>query len=549
MERKDPPNVIKKAPSKSGWTHITWIPDYARFGMQDGLDDDTYACMTMRVYDLCACTREQIRVTLNGVALPFQSLSPYASLFWGDPTSGGRPRVSVSLRDAGTSAKLDFLMSVSTSAHLEARGIVNGVLCSQGTHIDHIVNRVSDGLVERALRQLKKEKMQADVSKAGLTKMKTYFRQHIAIIVVALLPNPRFDGQTKERLTLHPKDWGFVADIDDRMVERIDKGLGLVDKVLMEAEARNMAALQKKTGSPAGSSARVSIAKYQGANFAGKAGRPTCYLLATEGDSAKDLAVAGMEIVGRDCYGVIPLRGVIRNVRPAKVNAKVLKDFLKNAELAVINKVLGLQFGQVYTPENVGRLLRYDHFVIFCDQDPDGAHIAGELINYFTIMFPSLLRAKPDFLMRLGTPIIRLKPRGATGEALSFFTTAAFRTWRAGCGLTDAELHRRYRMKYLKGLASSNEDDAHYYFGNLGNHLVPIVFGDDTDDEIVDKWFRKNRADDRKVFLTPPGPPRRRRLAPGPVRSGTPCRASRVHRRHSGRGCARGAYTHGRACL
>ena len=34
-----------------------------------------------------------------------------------------------------------------------------------------------------------------------------------------------------------------------------------------------------------------------------------------------------MEIVGRDCYGVIPLRGVIRNVRPAKVNAKVLKDF------------------------------------------------------------------------------------------------------------------------------------------------------------------------------------------------------------------------------
>jgi DNA gyrase/topoisomerase IV subunit B len=78
-----------------------------------------------------------------------------------------------------------------------------------------------------------------------------------------------------------------------------------------------------------------------------------------------------------------------------QVNAKVLKDFLKNVELAAINKVLGLQFGTEYTPENVGKLLRYDHFVIFCDQDPDGAHIAGELINYFTIMFPSLLRAKP----------------------------------------------------------------------------------------------------------------------------------------------------------
>jgi len=37
---------------------------------------------------------------------------------------------------------------------------------------------------------------------------------------------------------------------------------------------------------------------------------------------------------------VIPLRGVIRNVRPAKINAKTLKDFLKNAELAAINKVV-----------------------------------------------------------------------------------------------------------------------------------------------------------------------------------------------------------------
>ena len=55
-------------------------------------------------------------------------------------------------------------------------------------------------------------------------------------------------------------------------------------------------------------------------------------------------------------------------MRPAKVNAKVLKDFLKNAELAAINKVLGLQFGVTYTADNVRRLLRYDHFVIFCDQ-------------------------------------------------------------------------------------------------------------------------------------------------------------------------------------
>ena len=546
QETKSAPVVEDQGKQKQGWTHITWTPgesssrpfastaraqcrqvphhptsdrapsaetgaraDYKRFGMSRGLDADTYACMQMRVYDLCACTRESIKVTLNGTPLPFKSLTGYANLFWGNEGElGARDRVYFKLADSASAAKIEVMISVSGSAALEARGLVNGVLCSQGTHIEHIISKLADGLVARAVRQQKRDKMKTDETKTGLNKMKTYFRQHMGIIAVALLPNPRFDGQTKEKLTLHPKDWGFDATIDDKLVDKVDKTLGLVDKVLMENEARTMAALSKKSGgTPAGSSARVSIAKYQGANLAGKAGRPPCFLLATEGDSAKDLAVAGMEIVGRDRYGVIPLRGVIRNVRPAKINAKTLKDFLKNAELAAINKVLGLQFGTVYTKDNVHKLLRYDHFVIFCDQDPDGAHIAGELINYFTIMFPSLLRAKPDFLMRLGTPIIRLKPIGKKGEALSFFTTAAYRTYLEQNGIAPTQVRKRFRLKYLKGLASSNEDDAHYYFQNLDSHLIPIIYGGESDDEIVDKWFRKNRADDRKVLLSRPYDP------------------------------------------
>ena len=70
------------------------------------------------------------------------------------------------------------------------------------------------------------------MDRAGITKMRTYFRQPMAVILVALLPNPRFDGQTKEKLTLHPKEWGFPVNLDDRLIERIDKELGLVDKVL-----------------------------------------------------------------------------------------------------------------------------------------------------------------------------------------------------------------------------------------------------------------------------------------------------------------------------
>ena len=39
----------------------------------------------------------------------------------------------------------------------------------------------------------------------------------------------------------------------------------------------------------------------------------------TEGDSAKSLALAGIEVVGRDKYGVFPLRGKFLNVREAPI--------------------------------------------------------------------------------------------------------------------------------------------------------------------------------------------------------------------------------------
>jgi DNA gyrase/topoisomerase IV subunit B len=156
MLHKTSPSVVKdKSGLKGGYTEIRWLPDYKRFGLTEGLDEDTYACMVMRVYDLCACTRESIKVTLNGMALPFSTLSDYADLFWGSiKTSEGRERVHFMLGEKGSAARLEVVISTSASAHLEARGMINGVLCSQGTHIDYIVNKVSDGLVDRAIKQV-----------------------------------------------------------------------------------------------------------------------------------------------------------------------------------------------------------------------------------------------------------------------------------------------------------------------------------------------------------------------------------------------------------
>lgn len=52
------------------------------------------------------------------------------------------------------------------------------------------------------------------------------------------------------------------------------------------------------------------IPKLEDANDAGTKDSSSCTLILTEGDSAKTLAVAGLGVVGRDRYGIFPLRGI-----------------------------------------------------------------------------------------------------------------------------------------------------------------------------------------------------------------------------------------------
>ena len=61
----------------------------------------------------------------------------------------------------------------------------------------------------------------------------------------------------------------------------------------------------------------LGIPKLEDANDAGGKNSKDCTIILTEGDSAKSLALAGIEVVGRDKYGVFPLRGKFLNVREA----------------------------------------------------------------------------------------------------------------------------------------------------------------------------------------------------------------------------------------
>jgi DNA topoisomerase-2 len=104
----------------------------------------------------------------------------------------------------------------------------------------------------------------------------------------------------------------------------------------------------------------IGMAKLSDANSAGTRLAKDCTLILTEGDSAKALAVAGLGVVGRDFFGVFPLRGKLLNVREAKHD-----QIMKNEEIQNIKKILGLQHNKDYSDVSS---LRYGRLMIMADQ-------------------------------------------------------------------------------------------------------------------------------------------------------------------------------------
>ena len=90
----------------------------------------------------------------------------------------------------------------------------------------------------------------------------------------------------------------------------------MIDRVLSWAQVKSQNQLNKKQHAAKNSKLR-GIPKLDDANDAGTKHAISCTLIVTEGDSAKTLAVSGLGVIGRDQYGVFPLRGKLLNVREA----------------------------------------------------------------------------------------------------------------------------------------------------------------------------------------------------------------------------------------
>ena len=88
--------------------------------------------------------------------------------------------------------------------------------------------------------------------------------------------------------------------------------MGVLERAMKLAEYKDSHLLTKGGGKK--QSSIRGIPKLEDANWAGTRKADQCTLILTEGDSAKSFAVAGLSVIGRDKFGVFPLRGKLLNV-------------------------------------------------------------------------------------------------------------------------------------------------------------------------------------------------------------------------------------------
>ena len=263
------------------------------------------------------------------------------------------------------------------------------------------------------------------------------------------------------------------------MIKEILKS-GIVDDVYNQAKAKELSKLAKVT---AGSKkARIQgIPKLQDANEAGTRNSEKCTLILTEGDSAKALAMAGLEVIGRDFYGVFPLKGKLLNVREAKNKA-----LMENEEIQNLLKILGLVINREYTDL---KSLRYGAIMIMSDQDTDGSHIKGLVINFIHFFWPSLFKM-PGFLKQFITPLLKVTKGRQT---ISFFTVQDYKVW-----MENMEDAKAWKTKYYKGLGTSTDKQAQEYFSDLRKHKIDFKYIDADDDKAMELIFSKKAVEKRK---------------------------------------------------
>lgn len=215
-------------------------------------------------------------------------------------------------------------------------------------------------------------------------------REGQTAIILVKLPDPQFEGQTKNKLG-NPEVRRYVESVMNEyfayyLEEHPNVAKKIIGKAVLAARARKAARAARDNVIRKGA--------FEGLNLPSKLAdcssrdRTECELFIVEGNSA-----AGSAKEGRDSkiQAILPLRGKVLNTERAR-----LDKMFANAELVSLIKAIGVGIGDQFDISG----LRYYKIVFMTDADVDGAHISTLLLTFFFRYMPEVVKAGHVYLAK-----------------------------------------------------------------------------------------------------------------------------------------------------
>ena len=452
---------------------VTFYPDFARFKI-DNLDNDHFDLFHRRTVDIAGVTEGKLKVSFNGEKIESNTFKSYIDLYY--------PGEDI-FYDIDKRWAVGCLYKPDSGG--EVISFVNGISTYKGgTHCNHVIDNIIKVVINDYIKKKDKD----------IKVTPTLLKENLIFFINATIENPAFSSQTKDTLTTKVEKFGSKYEPTQVFLKKVAK-CGIVEQIIQLVKFKESNNLKKTDGKK--QMKITGIPKLDDANKAGTKDSYKCCLILTEGDSAKAFAMAGLGVIGRDYYGVFPLKGKLLNVREA--TTKQLSD---NEEINNLKQIIGLKQNIDYSQESNFNQLRYGRVLILTDQDTDGSHIKGLFMNFLHTMWPSL--HKRQYITSISTPIVKaIKGK----DIKTFYNLTEYEIWK------ELDESNGYKSKYYKGLGTSTSEEAKEYFVDIENKFINYFWKnsenieldleekEDLDEDAITLAFDKTRADDRKAWL------------------------------------------------